>query len=288
MTSFHPFREEDYEAVCSFLIRLNDTDRRHINWNWARFEWMYEHPEFDKTSMQKIGLWKNDEAVVGAAIYDMYFGEAFCAVLPGHEALYPEVLNYAAEELRDESGIAIAIPDGCQREREAAEALDFQKIEQSETIMELRLDELPDRALRDGVKIHVLDPKTELDAFQWLLWRGFDHGNDRAEFERSEPVRSKARPHFRKELSLAAVGPDGEYLSYCCLWYQNGTDYAYVEPVCTVPSARGSGLAGALLTEAFHRVRALGAKRAYVISDMAFYEKLGFEKRFHYSFYKKA
>ena len=32
---------------------------------------------------------------------------------------------------------------------------------------------------------------------------------------------------------------DGEYVSYCCLWYSDKTDYAYVEPVCTVPSYRG-------------------------------------------------
>ena len=65
-------------------------------------------------------------------------------------------------------------------------------------------------------------------------------------------------------------------------------DYAYVEPVCTIPSCRGKGIAAALLSEAFSRAKALGAKKAYVISDLPFYEKLGFEKTQHYSFYRKA
>ena len=43
---FRPYREKDYEAVCAFLIALNQNDKKHINWNWARFEWMMEHPEF--------------------------------------------------------------------------------------------------------------------------------------------------------------------------------------------------------------------------------------------------
>ena len=63
--------------------------------------------------------------------------------------------------------------------------------------------------------------------------------------------------------------------------------YAYVEPVCTIPSYRRKGLAAALLSEAFSRAKALGAKKAYVISDLPFYEKLGFQKKQQYSFYRK-
>ena len=32
----------------------------------------------------------------------------------------------------------------------------------------------------------------------------------------------------------------------------------------------------------------LGAKRAFVLSDLPFYEKLGFRKTQHYTFYRKA
>jgi predicted N-acetyltransferase YhbS len=60
-----------------------------------------------------------------------------------------------------------------------------------------------------------------------------------------------------------------------------------VEPVCTIPGYRGKGIAAALLSEAFSRAKALGAKKAYVISDFPFYEKLGFQKAQHYSFYRK-
>ena len=42
--TFERYSEDAYEAVCDFLIELKRADRSHINWNWARFEWMYEHP----------------------------------------------------------------------------------------------------------------------------------------------------------------------------------------------------------------------------------------------------
>ncbi|MBO4286126.1 MAG: GNAT family N-acetyltransferase, partial [Bacilli bacterium] len=58
-------------------------------------------------------------------------------------------------------------------------------------------------------------------------------------------------------------------------------------PVCVIPEYRGKGVAKAMIYEALNRARFLGAKKAYVISDMEFYEKLGFKKEKHYTFYQK-
>ena len=125
IVEFRHYSADDYEAVCDFLIALNRRDKSHINWNWARFEWMHEHPGFDQSAAGSIGLWTDGDRFVGAAIYDMYFGEAFCGVLPEYEALYPEVLDYAWRELRDDAGLGIAICDGNVREIEAAEKRGF-------------------------------------------------------------------------------------------------------------------------------------------------------------------
>ncbi len=285
---FRHFSNSDYEAVCDFLIELNRADRTHIHWNWARFEWMYEHPEFDKSARDAIGLWFDGERVVGAAIYDMYFGEAFCGVLPEYAALYPEVLGYAYDALKDETGLAIAICDGNAKEIEAAKTAGFAPIEQTETIMRIDLDRPLSGALPAEFRLYEPDPKEDAEALQWLFWQGFDHGEDRAEFEREEQIEPQVRKHMRRELGIAAVDETGEYAAFCSLWFSEKTDYAYVEPVCTIPRHRGKGLAKALLYEALNRARLLGAKTAYVISDMPFYEKLGFRKTFHYTFYRKA
>ena len=285
---FRHFTENDYDALCRFLIALNEGDRSHINWNWARFEWMFEHPEFDRSLISSIGLWLERERVVGAAIYDMYFGEAFCGVLPGFEPLYPEVLDYAYRELKDDEGLALAICDGNAAELEAVQTAGFAPTEQTETIMSIDLCEGRAASLPEGLTLAELDQTEDLEALLWLFWQGFDHGSDRAEFERTEDFTPHPRKHFNKSLSLAALDATGEPVSYCGLWYLPDTDYAYVEPVCTVPAWRGRGAARALIFEALNRARALGAKRAYVISDQAFYEKLGFAKTFGYTFHRKA
>ena len=47
------------------------------------------------------------------------------------------------------------------------------------------------------------------------------------------------------------------------------------------------GVAKAVIHEALSRAKRLGAKRAFVISDMDFYSRLGFRNKYHYSFYQK-
>ena len=284
---FRGYRDEDYDAVCAFLIALNQTDRTHINWNWARFEWMMEHPEFDKSAESTIGLWWSGGKVVGAAIYDMYFGEAFCGVLPGFETLYPEILDYAYRELKDDSGLAVAIHQENEAEIKAALQAGFAPTDQKETVMELSLDRNFTSVLPGGLRLREMDQIADRDALEWLFWQGFDHGDDRDAFERSRDRAAHVRKHFNRTLSLSAADPSGEPVSHCSLWFHPDTDYAYVEPVCTIPGLRGRGIASALLSEAFSRAKALGAKKAYVISDLPFYEKLGFEKTRRCVFYRK-
>ena len=281
------YQPSDYQAVCDFLIALNRDDKTHINWNWARFEWMAEHPEYDKSLSDSIGLWRDGDKVVGAAIYDMYFGEAFCGVLKDYEALYPEILDYAYQNLKDDAGLGIAVCDNSVWEIEALKAAGFSPAEQTENIMRINLDhDLPVKAPK-GLSIIELDPKDKIQEIQWLFWQGFDHGSDREEFEREESFTPQMRPHFDPRLSLTAVNEEGEMVAYCCLWYAEHTDYAYVEPVCTIPVWRGKGVAKALLHKALNHAKALGAKQAYVLSDLPFYEKIGFENDLHYTFYWK-
>lgn len=248
---------------------------------------MAEHSEFDKSAIGSIGLWLDNEKVVGAAIYDMYFGEAFCGALLEHNDLYPEILDYAYRVLKDENGLGVLICDDNKTEIEMAQEQGFAKAEQTESVMSMELDSVLLSEIPYGYRFAELDPVKEPYAFQWLLWQGFDHGTVRSEFEQAEEIKPQIRRHLEPCLSVAALDQRGEYVAYCCVWYHPNTNYAYVEPVCTVPDHRGKGLAKAVIYEALNRARRLGAKKAYVISDTAFYERLGFIKDRHFTFYWK-
>ena len=286
---FRHYQEEYYQDVCDFLININKKDISHINWNWARFEWMYEHPYTDKSLMNRMGLWFDKNKIVGAALFDMYLGEAFVGVLKEYQPLYVEVLKYAYKSLKDENGLGIAICDDNLVEIELAKDQGFVKSEQTETMLSIKLNKTFTYQLPEGYYVKNLDPIKEKYALMWLFWRGFDHGNDKEEFERTEDLESemRLRKHYISSLSVAAYTKEDEPVAYCSLWYDNQTDYAYLEPVCTVPEHRHKGLAKAIIYEALNRVKELGAKKVYVLSDQEFYKKIGMKFEKHFTFYWK-
>lgn len=283
------FTFEDYDNLIEFLIELEKENKYHSNWNWARFEWMIGHPYTNLDLVDSIGLWYKDGRIVAAAIYDMYFGEASILALKDYEYLYPEILEYAYTNLRDENGLGIAIYDKDKNLIDLAKSNGFVINEQQENIMSISLDKEFKYALPEGIKIEAIAPEDDIEKFLFLMWQGFNHGSDYNEFLQSDDSKNfgHKRVHFNKELSLVAKNREGEYIAYISMWYIPNTNYAYLEPVCTIPSYRGLGIAKALIYEGFNRTKALGAEFVYVESDMEFYERIGFKHQFHYDFYFK-
>lgn len=286
MVTFRNYTDNDYEAVCRFFKKLNQ-NKQYINWNWARFEWMYYHEEFDRDSIEAMELWLDEDKVIGAAVYDMYFGEGFCGVLTEYEELYPDILEYAYTHLKDDSGLGIAINDEDISKIKLVKKAGFSKSDQEENIMSISLHKKLQYTLPDNMKIISFNPAESEYDYEWLLWQGFDHGNDKEEFKHDNNVITQSRPHLNEDLCIGIINEYGELIAHCCCWYGERTDYAYIEPVCVIPEYRGMGLAKAAVYEALNRCRSLGAEDAYVISDMEFYSKLGFVNDKHYTFYWK-
>ena len=280
------FEIKDYEKVCDFLIELNKNNKEHINWNWARFEWMYEHPMFDKNLLPLIRLWTDHDKVVGVAIYDMFLGEASVLVLPEYYHIYSEILDYAYNHLKDDDGLKVAILDTNKLEKKLIIEAGYEITDQAETIMSIDLSSSFDVPRINGISFVNLNPVEDYDELSWLFWQGFDHGDNREECQKENAKKTNNRVHYNPYLSITVKCND-KYVGHVSLWYSDKTDYAYIEPVCVIPEYRGKGIAKAMIYEALNRVRNLGAKKAYVISDMPFYEKLGFKKEKHYTFYIK-
>ena len=246
---------------------------------------MYFHPNFDRSLMGSIGLWKEDGQIVGAAVYDQYFGEAFCGALPSHKGLLPEIVDYALSHLQDENGLGIAANDGDTKFIDLLSQKGFHKAEQDETLLRISLaQDLPYRLPADLSirEIHLPDDRL---AYKTVIWKGFDHEGDAEELQKMLEQTDDLPVHLNPQLCLAVADNDGQFLAHCGCWYDERTEYAYVEPVCVIPEWRKMGLGRAVVSEALNRCRALGAKEAYVISDQAFYHKLGFAPFAHYTFY---
>lgn len=110
------------------------------------------------------------------------------------------------------------------------------------------------------------------------MYRGFNHKGEPLVTDKhiKETKDSLAGPHVNPSLNITVVAPNGDYVSYCGMWYEPGTDNALVEPVATDPDYRMMGLSKAAVLEAVKRCGKLGARQAFVGSSQQFYYKIGF------------
>ncbi|MBE6127108.1 MAG: GNAT family N-acetyltransferase [Erysipelotrichaceae bacterium] len=287
MIRFAHYQQDDYQRVCDFLIRLYEKSEHHRNWNWARFEWMYGHPLTTVEFLGDMGLWFDGDSIVAAALIDMFLGEAFIGALPEYQTLYPEVLKYAFEHLKDDRGLGVTISDLANEEINAALAQGFFKTDGEEAVYEIELSNAFGIVLPAGFIIETFDAQEHAKEIEWLFWQGFDHGSNYEEFLQNRSETVQKRPHFNKFLCIIARNEKDEIVASASTWYDERTDYAYLEPVCVIPSCRGKGIGKAVVLTALNHARFLGAKKAIVNSDQVFYQRLGFKEKGRYPFYWK-
>ncbi len=268
---------EDYYKVRAFLIKLGYAEFTYVRWDW-----MTTHSYLDQSSVGKIGLWEDEEEVVGVATYDCQLGSAFCLALPQYESLKSDMLIYASENLSKDGNFGIAIADRDLFFQEAAAKLGYVATEEKEADAVFLCDQNPtEYKLPDGFHITTMQDTFDLYQYRRVLWKGFDHelnGEGELLFTEKEEQDAKIemlRPNVELNLKVAVVAPDGNFASYCGMWYDPQAGYAVIEPVATDPAYRKMGLGKAAVLEGIRRTKDLGAKIVYVGSSQQFYYNIG-------------
>ena len=283
------FCREDFEDVCEFLIRISNKTEQYINWNWARWQWMYFHPDFDESQEDKIKLWFANNQIIGIAVYDFYAGESSFIVDPEYQELEVEMIQYSIDNFSDGDGLGIAINDEAVETVEKMLNLGFEKHENTENILCIDLEK-SDLSYQLGEEYLVSNIEGLIDAWNYnrVLWYGMDHEGEVIENDETynNTIKMLSAANIDYKLNVCIKSGD-QWIAFCGCHYNKNTDYAYVEPVCTIPEYRGKGIGSIVVKEALNRCKEMGAKKAYVISDNKFYETLGFKQHSHYTFYWK-
>lgn len=285
---YRNYDDKYYHIVRQFLIELSQNDPKYLNWNWARWEWMMHHPDFDLNLKSNIGLWFKDDEMIGFATYDHYLGEAFIAEKNDRAELKKELLEYAVHHFSDANGLGIAVHDHDEKSIKLLESYGFRKHKNTELLLKISLNNFDfERRKHEHIDIKNIDINKDLFKHQEVLWKGFNHDgevpSDEATWDKHR--RMMSAPNLNPELHIAAQNRNNEFVAYCGCWYDPQTSYAYIEPVCTIPEYRGQGLGTTVVIEALRRCKSKGATEAYVISNDDFYKKMGFTEHSRYTFY---
>lgn len=285
---FRPYTDpDDYRLADNFLIEHYKPGNADGNWLEPAWEYMHAHPYLDRTSLGKIGIWEDDGVIVGVATYESRIGEAFFEFHPDYGYLKRDMLEYAERTL---SGTA---EDG----RKFLHAFVNDMDDELMSLVKARGYEKEAGETRTMCQFVIPDPfpaitlpagfclKSLADDCNWVqvnrvIWRGFNHDGEPPASEDDLESRRKLfdTPSARGDLKIVVEAPNGNFVSFCGMWYEPVNHYAYVEPVATDPDFRRMGLGKAAVLEGIRRCGALGATVAHVGNELPIYQAVGFKK----------
>ncbi|GAU75424.1 GNAT family N-acetyltransferase [Fusibacter sp. 3D3] len=267
----------DNFKVRSFLLQLG-----YSEFSYARWDWMTTHSYLDKNAVGKIGLWEDEDRLVGIATFDTRLGSTYCLAFPNYAYLKKDMLIYAKEHLTGSGEFGVVISSNDLAFQDIAASLGFTATMDKEEDAIFYFDKTSvEYQLPNG--FHITTMKETYDAYEYLrvLWKGFNHelngeGNFTFTDEKNQGVHAEMkRPNVDLNLKVAVVGPDGHFVSYCGMWYDEKAGFAVIEPVATDPEYRRMGLGKAAVFEGIRRVGELGAKNVLVGSSQQFYYSIG-------------
>lgn len=265
---------DDFQKICDFLIRINQNEVVAPNWLWARWVWQYN--THINTTQSHFGIAEVNGKIVGLTLYDHGLGEAFFCVDKDYEGIKSQLIDFAIDNLNLNGEIRLALPDGDLGYQQSAVQKGF--ISTTEKISTSRID-INDNVytLPKGYTImSFADKSFDADKYFDAIWKGFENKRERTEADSIKMREGFHRPYFDPDLRILVVAPNGDYAAHCGMWCIPGSEYAYVEPVFTLPEYRKLGLGKAAVLEGVNRCGKLGAKQAYVLSSQQFYYSIGF------------
>lgn len=279
---------QDYDRVGDFLIETYEPGDYFLNWLQPRWEYMHHHPFIKEVDLTKIGIMEDDGRIVGVVHPESSLREVFLQIRPGYEHIKRDLLDHAEKYYggtsvstgRQIRAVYINELDpeleGMVSERGYEKWPDFGE---GNSLYKSGWG-IPEITLPEGYHLQSLADACDFRKINSVLWRGFDHPGPPPDEEipgREEMVQA---PNFRKDLTIVAVEPGGNYVSYGGMWVVHQNRVAYLEPVATDPDYRRMGLGRAVVLECVRRAFLDGADVAWVGSEIPFYSAIGFKPMF--------
>ncbi len=277
----------DYEAVSQFLTGLYEPENRDGNWFQPIWEYAYTHPGFDDAAADRIGIWEDEGRIAGVVTYELHLGEAFFNTHRDYAHLKPEMLAYAEEHFAargegDRRYLKAYVKDFDVAFEQVAVARGYTRNPNCDRPMSQFVIPSPFAPilLPEGFHLQSLADENDLRKAARVLHRGFNHPGEPPEDAIEGRKKMQSGPNYRLDLTIVAIAPSSDFVSFCSLWYDPVNGLGYVEPVATDPDYRRRGLGRACVLEGIRRCGELGATVAYVGTDKPFYLSFGFRKLF--------
>jgi predicted N-acetyltransferase YhbS len=294
--------EQDFLRIRDFLVDTYQIIEKPQNWrlerwNYARYfvaprlgAYGQGEPSIEDSLKaigfweDTIGVWENDggEIVGVVSTENPELGRAFFQRHPQYNHLLAEMLDYAEATFTDEekNTLKMQIYEYDEVLQAVTQERGYRKeAEQPEHDSVFVIKHLPEPNLPEGYVLRSMAQENNIELRREVFGQAFNH-TDPSEWPSAFSYEELQKaPDYRKDQDLYIVGPDGEYVSCCILWYDEKNKMGVLEPVGTHPDFRRKGFGREVVMEGIRRAAALGAETVCVGSGQRFYEAIGFEKK---------
>ena len=270
----------DFSRVYDFLEETYDVETLNSYLLPQYFEYAHHLLWFDYVRAHKMGLWEDNNEIVGIAAYEMNIGTAHLHTRKGYEFLLPELLDWAEKEItvieNDKHTLKVWITSKEPNKQNLLKERGY-NLERSDDVTIFNYKKpFRSRQLPEGFKI-IDETEVDYDKLATCYWQGFDNKGAAPENNIDGVIKCCNAPHADMSLATIVVAPNGEYVSALGMWYDKRNKYAYLEPMATIPEYRRMGLGTIALMEAMKKTKELGATYCFGGPVLNFYPVIGFE-----------
>jgi ribosomal protein S18 acetylase RimI-like enzyme len=268
----------DFPDVFAFLAETYDPLTLNSYLLPHYFEYAHTHPGFNHKMTHRNGLWRDGDAIVAIACYEMDLGDCHLHTRKGYEGLLPEMLLWSEKELCVVDGgkrtLGVWITDKEPKKWSLLLAANYTKTN-AEAVKVFYYDNpFPERGLPDGFGL-IDGCDVNYAKLHRCFWKGFENDGIPDDDDDGD-VRMYNAPHADPSLMTIVTAPDGEYACALGVWLDDRNAYAYLEPLATIPEYRRMGLATAALSCAMKKTKERGAKYCFG-GTHGFYDAMGFK-----------
>ncbi len=286
---------EDFMRIRDFLIQSYSKLNEPYNWTIERWNYAFffirDMFDFSIQDWEKtVGIWesKEGEIIAIASAEGMDRGEAFFQFYPEiiNNTLLNEMFDFAEENLmlEEESRfvLKLRILNGDTLLEETATTRGYIRHETAtETTSEILLDrDFFYPKLPEGYAIKSMEENNDIVKRTLVFAKAFGNYGTEHEVQPHSYIELQKAPDYRKDLDIYIESPEGDFVSFCLIWYDEVNKIGIIEPVGTDPSYRRKGLAKATNYEAIRRVQEEGAEKVFVGDGQQFYMSIGFERKY--------
>jgi len=262
--------EAEFMEVRQFLIGTYAITRWPHNWLFARWEgWRYggnaQQPKADPAFFSRNAhLWRDEAGRIAGFCVSEYGSGVHIQIHPNYRFVEREMIHWIVDEwARDKDEVEVyAYSVDTRREKLLRDAGFAEKGEAGNTLAYDLAKAYAPVPLPSGFCLTTLAENHDFDAHLEVVRSAFAQPTLTHEW-----LESKRRaPSYSLDWDLVVVSPEGKHASFCTAWLDHENRIAAIAPVGTHADYRRRGLATAILTECFRRLRAAGMHCAYLDS----------------------